>query len=119
MKNSRKLSLLAQQSATNVIRENVPGIGSVESYSLGGKVVAALAQHAQPLTDEMIEHQARVYPGDLQGIIGRQNAEFDFAAGAKWARDRMAQQAQRTDDYACRHNVKARECKICSPENKF
>ena len=74
---------------------------------------AALAQQAQPLTDV-----------DLRQIIqciddGEPIDPDDTKKLAQMVRDRMAQQAQRTDDYACRHNVKARECKICSPENKF
>jgi hypothetical protein len=53
---------------------------------------AALAQQAQPLTDDAIHEQImRRYHGGDMHTEARAAA---FTDGAKWARDRMAQQAQ-------------------------
>ena len=53
---------------------------------------AALAQQAQPLTDEMIEAQSRD-----RYSANTVSSRLDYRDGAKWARDRMAQQAQPED----------------------
>ena len=50
---------------------------------------AALAQQAQPLTDEMIEDEVA---RRLESSVGDMDREMESIA--KWARDRMAQRAQ-------------------------
>ena len=60
-----------------------------ETKALQDQLRAALAQQAQPLTDEMIEDEVA---RRLESSVGDMDREMESIA--KWVRDRLAQQAQ-------------------------